>query len=242
VRESRAEHSRATAGNAHPPLLELRGGVLMRTPRRFWLPVAVLLALAGCRDAVAPFDESNALGHVASLPPAPAGLHILQQAPTAPALETYQVSFWARRDRASTVIVNYQPAAGESVGRPFLRFDIPRDGLQASPNVRRLGRRDSVYITLTIDPQSLSVDFAPSGLSFSGRHPATLAIWYGNANPDLNSDGIVDAVDQALVEQLSIWGRPERLAPWLKTASQTEAGQQWIWAALYHFSEYAVSW
>jgi len=208
---------------------------------RTWLPVAVLLLLAGCRDAAGPVVGYNAL---AALSPsiASAGLHILQQAPTAPALETYQVSFWARRDRSSTVIVHYLPTAGESVGLPFLRFDIPRDGLRAIPGIRRLARRDSVYITLTIDPETFSVDFAPSGVAFSERHPATLAIWYGNANPDLNGDGVVDAADQALVEQLAIWGRAERPAPWLKTASQTEAGQQWIWTSLFHFSEYAVSW
>jgi hypothetical protein len=213
----------------------------MFTPRRLWLPVAVLLAVAGCRDAAGPVVESHALADLSASIPS-AGLHILQQAPTAPALETYEVSFWARKDRASTVIVNYLPVAGESVGRPFLRFDIPSDGLQAGADGRRLRRRDAVYITLTIDPQTLSVNFAPSGVAFSRRHPATLAIWYGNADPDLNGDGTVDAVDQSLVEQLAIWGRPERPAPWLKAASQTEAGQQWIWAALYHFSEYAVSW
>src|SRR6185295_13859023 len=103
-------------------------------PRRFWLPVAVLLALAGCRDATAPRDDANTLAEVVSPSTAYADLDILQQSPTAPPLETYQVSFWARKDRASTVVVNYQPAAGESVGLPFLRLDIPRGGLTAGPN------------------------------------------------------------------------------------------------------------
>ena len=242
----RAQDARATAQYADSPLLELRGGVLMPTTpsltSRTWLavPVAALLFLGGCADAVGPAVEPH-LVDAPSVSAPVADLHILRQAPTAPALETYQVSFWARRDRASTVTVNYLPAAGESVGQPFLRFDIPRDGLQAGVDGRRLGRRDAVYITLTIDPQTLAVDFAPSGVSFSGRRPATLAIWYGNADPDFNGDGTVDAVDQALVEVLAIWGRPQRPAPWLKAASQTDAGQ-WIWAALYHFSEYAVSW
>ena len=206
---------------------------------RLWLPVAVLLLLAGCRDAAGPLDgpSTHALADVVS-----PGLHILLQAPTAPPLETYQVSFWARKDRASTVIVNYLPAAGEDVARPFLRFDIPRDALRTGAAGERLGRRDSVFITLTIDPQSFSVDFEPSGLRFSGRHPATLGFWYGNANPDLDGDGTVGAADQVLFEQLAIWGRATRPAPWVKTASQTAAGQQWVSAALFHFSEYAVSW
>jgi hypothetical protein len=184
-------------------------------------------------------------------------MHILRQSPTAPPLETYQVSFWARRDKASTVIVNYQPAAGQSVGDPFLRFDIPKDGLQEGRDRRHGDRRhsegrdgdrrhgeerDSVLITLTIDPENFSVEFEPSGVVFSRRHPATLAIWYGNADPDLNGDGVVDATDRALAEQLALWVRQAQPAPWLKVLSQTETGQQWVWTALRHFSEYAVSW
>ena len=221
----------------------------MPMPRPYWLPVAIFLALAGCKDATAPLDQLFALAEVADSLAEGAdslalsdGLHILQQAATAPALETYEVSFWARRGEASTVSVNYQPVDGDSVSLPFLRFDIPRGGLRSVPGVAHLGMGDSVLITLTIDPASFAVEFAPSGVAFSRRHPAALAIWYGNANPDLNGDGIVDAVDETLAAQLAIWGRQARPAPWLRTASQTEAGQQWVWTALYHFSEYAVSW
>jgi hypothetical protein len=234
---------------------------------RLRLSVAILLVLAGCRDAAAPFDEPNVLGHVVSSPTPSTGMHILRQSPTAPPLETYQVSFWARKDRASTVIVNYEPAAGQSVGLPFLRFDIPKDGLRGGTDRRdddrgrrgerdddrghrgerdhdrgHRGERDSVLITLTIDPEIFSVALEPSGVVFSQRHPATLAIWYGNANPDLDGDGVVDATDQALAEQLALWVRQAEPVPWLKLLSATEAGQQWVWTALYHFSEYAVSW
>jgi len=212
----------------------------MFAPRRLWFPVAAVLVLAGCRDATAPVDD--AFAEVVVSAPVSGALHILQQASSAPRLETYQVSFWARRGRNSTVVVNYEPAPGEVAALPFLRFDIPRDGLTAGPYGSRLGRRDSVFITLTIDPQSFAVAFEPEGVVFSRRHPATLAFWYGNANPDFNGDGSVDGADGALAAQLAIWGRPGRPAEWLKTASQTEAGQQWIWTALYHFSEYAVSW
>jgi hypothetical protein len=208
---------------------------------RVLLPVALLLTFAACRDATSPLGEQHVLGDVVASP-APSELNVLQQAPTAPPLEAYQVSFWARRDRASTVIVNYQPAAGESVGRPFLRFDVPKDGLRTGGAGAQLRHRDSVLITLTIDPVDFSVDFEPSGVRFSGRRPATLAIWYGNANPDLNGDGVVDAADDALARQLAIWGRPARPAPWMKTASKTDAGQRWVLGAIRHFSQYAVSW
>ncbi len=211
--------------------------------RRLWLPVAILLAFAGCRDAAAPLDEHNVTGDVVSALTSYGDMHILRQSPTAPPLETYQVSFWASNDEASTVTVNYQPAAGRSAGRPFLRFDIPRGALRAGPHGLHLGRRDSVLITLTIDPASFSVEFEPSGLVFSRKHPATLAIWYGNADPDLNGDGVVDATDQTLAAQLAIWGRhAKRAARWRETSSHTETGQQWVSAALHHFSEYAVCW
>jgi hypothetical protein len=208
------------------------------TLRRLWL-IPIMMMLAACRDAAAPRFEQNIVGDVVG---STAGLHILTQAPTAPALETYQVSFWARKDRASTVLVNYQPAAGESVGHPFLRFDVPRGGLRTGGAAVHLAPHDSVLITLTIDPVDLTVDFAPSGLRFSGRHPAMLAVWYGNANPDLNADGVVDGADAELADLIAIWGRPAKPAPWMKTMSKTLTGEQWVLGAIRHFSEYAVSW
>ena len=207
--------------------------------RRFGLAVAVLLVLTACQDAAAPGMELSIVGDVVG---STAGLHILTQAPTAPALERYQVSFWTRKDRASTVLVRYQPAAGESVGHPFLRFDVPKDGLKTGGAGVHLGHRDSVLITLTIDPVNLTVDFEPSGVRFSGKHPATLAVWYGNANPDLNADGVVDGTDAELAEQIAIWGRPAKPAPWMKTMSKTLTGPQWVFGPIRHFSEYAVSW
>src|SRR3989442_9230981 len=69
--------------------------------RRFGLPLAVALALAGCRDLTAPPSEPHAAGRqlsltaqMASEPESAAAGHILQQAPAAPPLEAYQVSFW----------------------------------------------------------------------------------------------------------------------------------------------------
>lgn len=206
--------------------------------RRFWVRLGVLLALAGCREAVAPW----ALGDVVESTDPFANVHILQQSPTAPALERYQVSFWARKGRASTVLVQYQPTAGESVGHPFLRFDIAKGGLKTGGAGAHLMPRDSVLITLTIDPVNLTVDFEPSGVRFSGHHPAALAIWYGNANPDLNGDGVVDGADAELAEQIAIWGRPAKPAPWMKTMSKTLTGPQWVFGPIRHFSEYAVSW
>jgi hypothetical protein len=111
----------------------------------------------------------------------------------------------------STVAVDYRPAAGQSVGQPFLRFRIPKFGLKTGPDGARLYGADSVFITMTIDSVKLSVDFQPSGVTFSEVFAAGLIIWYANANPDLNCDGVVDSTDQALAQQLGAAGEDERL-------------------------------
>jgi len=210
--------------------------------RRLRLPFVILLAFAGCREPTASPNEPRVLGEIVSVATADSGLHILQQAPGAPPLETYQVSFWAYRGQASTVVVNYRRAAGDTVGQPFLRFDIPANGLRAAPGGVRLNWGDSVFITLTIDSLSFYVDFQPSGVEFSTGFPASLTLWYENANPDVNGDGVVDFTDQALLQQLALWCRPAGNSPWLKLSSSNDATLPSISTALYHFSDYAVSW
>jgi hypothetical protein len=212
----------------------------MRT-RLLWLPVAILLAFAGCRDVAAPQTEPDLLGRVVHQPPAPTEVHILQQASTAPPLKTYRASFWAHKGTASTVTVNYQPAAAQWVGEPFLRFDIPKNGLVAGADGAPLKRGDSVWVTLTIDSVSFSVHFQPSGVLFSKNFPANLVIWYENANPDLNGDGVVNGKDKQLEQQLAFWYHAAKTR-WSKLSSHNDTTQLSVSTALYHFSEYAVSW
>lgn len=168
-------------------------------------------------------------------------MRILRQAPTAPPLEAYRLSFWAHVGKASTVTVNYQPAAGQWVGEPFLRFDIPKNGLVAGANGVRLRKGDSVWVTLTIDSLSFSVHFQPAGVLFSTKFPANLAIWYGNADPDLNGDGVVNGKDKQLERQLAFWYHAAK-THWSQLSSNNDATQLSVSTALYHFSEYAVSW
>jgi hypothetical protein len=99
-----------------------------------------------------------------------------------------------------------------------------------------------VYVTLTIDSVTFSVNFQPSGVEFSKHVPARLTLWYENANPDLNGDGVVDATDQAMLLQLAVWCRPVGTRSWLRLSSNNDATLPSISTALYHFSEYAVSW
>ena len=221
---------------------------------RPWLSVAVLLTLAECREAAAPLNAPpiGAPALSAEANPAEAEtvegsgsskeVHVLRQSTSAPKLETYQVSFWAFKNKASTVTVNYQARTGQRVGDPYLRFDIPKNGLKAKAGGWPLAKRDSVRMTLTIDPASFVVDFEPSGVLFSRQSPANLIIWYENANPDLNGDGVVNATDRKLEQQLALWHHAKRAKRWFKLSSKHDSAQPAISTPLYHFSVYAVSW
>jgi len=208
-------------------------------PRRSWLfaIVAISAALAACRDAAAPPLQPE----VAVSFPSPAGIHMLRQAPGAPALETYQVSFWACDGEDAAVAVNYLPVAGQTVGQPFLRFSVPKNSMAMDPTGKRLRRGDSVLITLTIDPVTFSVDFQPSGVWFSNGVPAELTFWYQNADPDFNADGVVDATDAQLAQQIAVWGRAGGRR-WTALPSTVDPTLPSVSTSVQHFSEYAVSW
>jgi len=206
-------------------------------PRRSWM-FALLLVGAACRDVAAPPVQPAV---VAVSLPSPAGIHMLRQAPGAPALETYQVSFWACDGEAAAVTVNYLPAAGETVGQPFMRFSVPKNSMAMDPDGKRLRRGDSVLITLTIDPVTFSVDFQPSGVWFSNGVPADLTFWYQNADPDFNADGRVDATDTQLAQQLAVWGRAAGRR-WTPLPSSIDPTLPSVSTSVQHFSEYAVSW
>lgn len=230
-----------------------------------WLPLVALLAFAACRDATAPASVAARAGAVAladdeqapgdsALSPS---VHIVRQSPGAPALEAYRISFWVRRGKASTQTLNYLPAPGQRAGDPFVRFDIPKDGLLSDGGGDALDKHDSVLVTLVVDTLHFDFHFEPSGVLFSQRAPAILQVCYEHANPDLNDDGQIDRTDDALQQQLAVWyhlgtSRGPRQAPapnvhrpptpWRKLTSNHDAAQPCVAAQLFHFSQYAVSW
>jgi len=210
--------------------------------RRYVMPLTLVLVVAGCTDQTGPSPAAVPAPLAAVVPMPPPGTHILRQSVTAPRLQTYQVSFWAKRGTQTTVFVNYRRRPGQWLPDPFLRFRIPINGLVAGAGGVPLARGDSVRITLTIDTVLFNVDFQPSGVLFSKSSPAQLAIWYQNANPDLNGDGVVDAIDETLKQQLAIWYKGTRTDAWRQLWSRNDTTQELVTAALYHFSQYAVSW
>jgi len=208
---------------------------VLRRPRL--LRLRILLALAACREVAAPGSPLSVQGDVVSSNP---GIHLLRQSPAAPRLETYRISFWARRGTQTSVSVHYRRAPGQRFSDELLRFRIPINGLVAGANGVPLQRGDSVRITLTIDTVLFKVDFQPSGVVFSKSSPAQLAIWYKNANPDLNGDGVVDATDAELEQQLAIWSESTTDA-WRQLASKHDPAQKLVAAEVQHFCEFAVA-
>src|SRR5207247_8008261 len=142
-------------------------------------PVLFALALlaGGCGDSLGP--RPTAVQPPLAQSVATRSLSVLRQAKTAPLLATYQVSVWAYVGRASTVTVSYLPAKGQTVGDPFLRFAIPRNGLVAGANGAAPNSGDSIVVTITIDPPSFLADFEPSGVLCSRTSPVTLGFCGG---------------------------------------------------------------
>ncbi len=99
-----------------------------------------------------------------------------------------------------------------------------------------------MLITLTIDPVLFHVEFQPSGLQFSQQHPAELKLWYKNADPDLNGDGQVDHVDEAIRQNLlGVWLGSDGGSTWVEIASEHDLWIRRFETHLFHFSGVVTS-
>jgi hypothetical protein len=197
--------------------------------KKLLLAVGLLAALA-CADATGPpvynplddpLDDFVALARVDGQAGGSVENHILEQALSSPALETYKLEFWAVRGRARYVQIRYQ---GEKVvnddddpggdgsfdshvaGDIFLALYIPRNALSRHPDGTRIRRGERVEITITVHPTDLYVSFEPSGLVFNRRGRPRLYLSYNGADPDFDDDGDVDGVDTYIEENhLKLW-------------------------------------
>ena len=217
----------------------------------------ILLLVAGCREAAGPtaFDAPESIAMLASLAGDDGEMvepHILRQGDTASALQTYEVRFWVSKREGGRVTVDYvngDPSTTEvnydhDVGsHTFLSLYVPAGAIARLPDGRPLGPRDSVEITVTIDPVLMYASMQPSGLIFKKNKPAELYVSYARADGDYDRDGDVDTFDIMVEESfLGVWVRDGATSPWFPVTAEHSAQQRWFLAYLEHFSDHAISW
>ncbi len=200
----------------------------------------VLAALTACGPdrAATPSPGPNPLDSTVT----EAGLHFLRPAPLAPPLAGRVQSFWAVRGESREVRLMYQPRPGEPDSVEFARFRVDSRSLVNDQFGQPLPMGDSVLITLSVsDTLRLITEFQPAGLVFSPARPARLWLKFGEADPDLNNDGIVSAADTSLLLDLSIWRQEQPGDPWGLLASSVDTVEQEVEADIPGFTRYAVA-
>ncbi len=188
-------------------------------------------ALVSCSDSSGPSGVPDA------------ALHIITQAVTAPALAATRASFWAKVGEDRELRLAYKGRTPTDSGEEFLRFEVPGDGLLRKPDGSAFQAGDSILITITIvDSSRFLFRFEPSGLQFNPAQPARLKVYYYEANPDFNGDGIVNAADTTIEHQLDVWGRESASGPWFRNGSVKFEELDEIDANIVSFTEYAIAW
>jgi len=163
-------------------------------------------------------------------------LHFLRLSASAPPVEATVVSFYAKKGEDREVRVRFRN------GEDFLRFRVFANSLLQKPDGSAFAVGDSVLITISItNPSTLSADFQPAGLKFSPSTPARLQFEFGEADKDLNGDGVVTAADTALIPQISTWRQETPGASWLKISSTVEIEINEVQADIGGFTGYALA-
>jgi hypothetical protein len=194
---------------------------------RFATPTALLAAvlITGCgSDTTAPIEKPAS------------DLHFLRLSATAPALQATTVSFYAKTGEDREVRIKFQN------GEDYLRFRVFANSLAQRPDGSAFAPVDSILITITVtDPTKLAAEFQPAGLKFSPSAPARLQFEFGEYDKDLNSDGVVNATDSALVPFISAWRQESASAPWVKVSSTVEVEINEVQANITGFTGYALA-
>lgn len=122
--------------------------------------------------------------------------------------------FWAVRGENRELEIDIPAPDGGT--REFLEFQVDAGSLLQRPDGTVFQEGDSVFISVSIAPDSVLVRFEPSGLRFDPARPAQLEIDYGAADPDLDDDGDIDADDDDFESRLAIWKQERPGDPWLR--------------------------
>lgn len=192
-----------------------------------WIGAIALAALAACGgDSTGPRQITKTTSD----------LHFLRLSATAPQLQSTVVSFFAVKGQDSEIRVRFKN------GEDFLRFRVFANSLLQRPDGSAIANGDSVLITITItDPTKLQAEFQPAGLKFSPSNPARLQFEFGEADKDLNEDGVVNATDTSLIPQISTWRQEVAGGEWVKVGSIVEIEINEVQADILAFTGYALA-
>ena len=207
--------------------------------RRYMATTALCLTLGtACSDPVGVRSDSPTTRPDITVLSTP---RFLRPAPRAPSLAKKQVSFYAVRGKSRQVSIMYHARPGSPDSTRFVLFTVPAQSLVRRPDGTSIAPGDSLRITLTImDTVKLIVRFRPDGLNFASGYPANLKMSYAETNPDINRDGLVNAVDAGLRVLLKVW-RQETGQPFGAIQSLLDESQKTVSASIPGFTNYAIA-
>ena len=172
---------------------------------------------------------------------APSNPTLLRFDANAPAIESPDTSFVATAGERTSFRVFFEGGKGSE---RFLDFELQGRSLyRYPPGHPRAGRRfvdgDTVTITVSINPETLSIQFGPKGLEFSEDKPARIEIGYLFADPDLDGDG---TPDPQLLPSIRMFRHPTPGAPWQPLDSKNDLLDKRVkFDEVVKFSRYALA-
>jgi hypothetical protein len=170
------------------------------------------------------------------------GPHFLCEAEEAPSLAQSKVSFYAVRGEARSGSIWYHARPGAADSTELVRLDLGPTSLLAHPGGTPVAPGDSVLITIEVKDQERGIVwFQPDGLAFSPSEPARMTFAYGEADDDVNGDGMVDDDDEALEAGFAIWRQESETEPFTPLPSQLDQPAEQVAADIEGFTRYAVA-
>jgi hypothetical protein len=192
-----------------------------------------MIGLLACSESVGPSSHpgpgvsaAKAASVIATGVTASGGAAMVTFAASAPRLATYDTSFVVMVGKELKASVLF--ADGKT---QFLCLIIPRDAEFFDAAGNPLPKNDTVRVTLRIDSVFASVQFGPQGSLFLGtKGPALMSINYGFLGFGARAP-----------TDLRLWYQPDSGGVWAALATQIDITNKWLYALIYHFSNYAIA-
>ncbi len=203
--------------------------------------LGVLLLLAGCGFDQPPPTSPSVPGGRASAT-APDGSLTFTRPDSGRAVVPASVSFYAVNGQAREGTLWYHRTAGSSDSTRLARLRLDRRSLVRRPDGTPIAPGDSLLITMSIsDMGRFIVDFAPSGLRFAPRRTAELTLWYQDADPDFNGDGVIDAADAQVEVGFLVWRQEAPDEAWGSLETDLQPDVDEASTEIGGFTRYAVA-